>query len=138
MLEQYLLLGTLGFHCLEDIKRKQITLMVTLGSAMACLICHIIFQNRSIYNMLGGMLFGGMILLFCILSRGKMGPGDGIVFMLTGLYLGAEENLALMLLSFFFAAGWSFIAICFFHRNKKEKIPFIPFLFLAYLVILII
>ena len=82
--------------------------------------------------MLGGMLFGGMILLFCILSRGKMGPGDGIVFMLTGLYLGAEENLALMLLSFFFAAGWSFIAICFFHRNKKEKIPFIPFLLPIY------
>ena len=88
--------------------------------------------------MLGGMLIGGMILDFCILSRGKMGPGDGIVFMLTGLYLGAEENLALMLLSFFFAAGWSFIAICFFHRNKKEKIPFLPFLVLAYLVILII
>lgn len=138
MLEHYLLLGTLGFHSLEDIKRKQITTMVTLGSAMACLICHMVYQNHSIYNMLGGMAFGGMILLFSVLSRGKIGPGDGIVFMLTGLYLGAEENLALMMLSLLFAAGWSFIAIFVFRRSKKEKIPFIPFLFLAYLVILII
>ncbi|MDE6903801.1 MAG: prepilin peptidase [Lachnospiraceae bacterium] len=138
MLEQCLLLGTLGFHSLEDIRRKEITLMVTLGSAMACLICHIIFQSHSIYNMLGGMVFGGMILLFSILSRGKIGPGDGMVFMLTGLYLGAEKNLTLMFLSFMFAAGWSLIAIGILHKNLKDKIPFIPFLFLAYLVILAI
>ncbi|MCM1257933.1 MAG: prepilin peptidase [Roseburia sp.] len=138
MLEHYLLLGTLGFHSLEDIKSKEITLMVTLGSAMAGLICHIVYQSQSIYSMLGGMVFGGLILLFAILSRGKIGPGDGMVFMLTGLYLGVEENLALMLLSFFLAGCWAFIAIFFLHRDKKEKMPFIPFLFLAYVLILVL
>ena len=100
MLEHYLLLGTLGFHSLEDIKSRQITVMVTLGSALAGLICHLVYQSHSIYSMLGGMVFGGLILLFSVLSKGKIGQGDGIVFMLTGLYLGVEKNLALMLLSF--------------------------------------
>ena len=115
MLEHYLLLGTLGFHSLEDIKSRQITVMVTLGSALA-----------------------GLILLFSVLSKGKIGQGDGIVFMLTGLYLGVEKNLALMLLSFVLAGCWAFLLIIFLHRDKKEKIPFIPFLFLAYLLILVL
>lgn len=138
MLEHYLLLGTLGFHSLEDIKSKQITLMVTLGSALAGLVCHLIYQSHSIYSMLGGMVFGGLILLFSVLSKGKIGQGDGIIFMLTGLYLGVEKNIALMLLSFVLAGCWAFMAILFWHRDKKEKIPFIPFLFVAYLLILVL
>lgn len=138
MLEHYLLLGTLGFHSLEDIKSRQITVMVTLGSALAGLICHLVYQSHSIYSMLGGMVFGGLILLFSVLSKGKIGQGDGIVFMLTGLYLGVEKNLALMLLSFVLAGCWAFLLIIFLHRDKKEKIPFIPFLFLAYLLILVL
>lgn len=137
MLEHYLLLGTLGFHTLEDIKSKEITLMVTLGSAIAGLICHLMYRSQSIYSMLGGMVFGGVVFLFSLASGGKIGPGDGIVFMLTGLYLGVEKNLALMLIAFMLAGFWGLIAILVLHRDKKEKIPFIPFLFLAYLLILI-
>lgn len=136
MLEHCLLLVTLGFHSIEDIKSKEITLMVTLGSALAGIVCHLVYQSQSIYSMLGGMLFGGGILLFAILSGGKIGIGDGMVLILTGLYLGAERNLALMLLSFFLAGVWAFITIFFLRMDKGEKMPFIPFLFLAYVVIL--
>ena len=111
--------------------------MVTLGSAIAGLICHLMYRSQSIYSMLGGMVFGGVVFLFSLASGGKIGPGDGIVFMLTGLYLGVEKNLALMLIAFMLAGFWGLIAILVLHRDKKEKIPFIPFLFLAYLLILI-
>ncbi len=138
MLENCILLGTLGFHSIEDIKRKQITVMVTLCSAIAGLLCHMVYHNHSIYNILGGILVGGMIFLFSFLSQGKIGQGDGMILMLTGLYLGVEENLSLMFLSFLLAAVWAVIAVLFLHYGKRDKIPFVPFLFLAYLVILFI
>lgn len=136
MLENYILLGTLGFHSIEDIRRKQITLMITLFSAILGLVCHMVYHNQSIYSMLGGVASGILILTFGILSGGKIGMGDGVILMLTGLYLGAEKNMALMMISFIFAAIWAGIAVIVLHHDRKDKIPFIPFLFLAYLVIL--
>lgn len=138
MLENYILLGTLGFHSIEDIKRKQITLMITLFSAVLGLMCHIVYQNQSIYSMLAGVASGILVLTFGILSGGKIGMGDGVILMLTGLYLGAEKNMALMMVSFALAAAWAGIAIVVLHHDKKDRIPFVPFLFLAYLIIMLV
>lgn len=136
MLEHYLLLGTLGFHSVEDIRTKQITVTVTLISAIIGLICHIVYRNNSIYSVLGGIAMGALVLVFSLLSGGKIGPGDGVILMLTGLYLGAEKNLGLIVVSLFLAAVWALISVTLFHYGRKDKIPFVPFLFLAYFIMM--
>ena len=99
MIQSCILLGTLGVHSLEDIREKKITVNITLFSGIIGIVMHLLFQNQSIYEMLAGMLPGVGILLLSRLTKGKIGMGDGIVFMLTGLYLGFGKNMMLMFLS---------------------------------------
>ena len=106
MIQSYVLLGTLGVHSIEDIRQRKITVTITLFSGILGIFLHILFQNRSIYEMMFGAVPGMFILALGYVTEGKIGMGDGAVFMLTGLYLGIWENLILMLLTFFLAGIW--------------------------------
>lgn len=137
MIESYVLLGTLGVHSFEDIKRKKITVSITLFSAILGVLLHLLFQRESIYSMLAGMLSGAGIILFSKLSRGRIGMGDGLVFMLTGLYLGLWENLFLMLISFGLAGLWGLYQLLIQHKSRYHRMAFVPFLFLGYILLIV-
>ena len=88
MIQSYILLGTLGVHSFEDVKRREITVTLTLFSGIVGILLHLLLHRQSIYEMLAGALLGVFLLAFSYVSGGKIGMGDGAVFMLTGLYLG--------------------------------------------------
>ncbi len=79
---------------------------------------------------MGGLL-GVVLLLISKCSRGALGEGDGIFFIITGIYLGFWKNLllffsSLMLCSFFglalFLWGW------FQGKDyRKKRLPFLMF-----------
>lgn len=138
MIQSCVLLGTLGIHSIEDIRKKKITITITLFSAILGVVLHLCFQNQSIYSMLAGMLSGGVIVGISRITGGMIGMGDGMVFMLTGLYLGVEKNLSLMFLSFALAGVWALISMILFHKKKNDRIPFVPFLFISYVILILI
>lgn len=136
MIQAYVLLGALGVHSVEDIRRRKITVNVSLFFAMVAILLHLVFQNETIYQMLLGMLPGIAVLLLSVLTGGKIGMGDGVVMMLAGLYLGFYQALLLLFLAFFLAGifGWYLLTVCRWNRNKR--LPFVPFLFVSYLLLL--
>lgn len=133
MIQSYVLLGALGVHSIEDIKDQKITISFTLFFGIVGILLHLIFRQESIYSMLLGMGSGAVILLLSYLTGGKIGCGDGILFMLTGLYLGMEKNLLLMMISFILAGIWGLLLVTLWHRKKDERIPFVPFLLVSYI-----
>lgn len=137
MIQSYILLGTLGVHSIEDIREKKITVPITLFSAVLGIVLHLIYQRESIFAMLAGILPGIFILGLSRMTRGQIGMGDGMVFMLTGLYLGLVENLLLMCISFFLAGIWGLFRLVVCHCSKNERMPFLPFLFFGYLLMMI-
>lgn len=137
MIRSYVLLGTLGVHSFEDMKDKKITVTITLFSGIVGILLHLLFPGQSIFEMLAGVLSGFGILLLGRLAEGKIGMGDGIVFMLTGLYLGAAENFLLMCISFLLAGIFGMFLLFFCRCKRNKRIPFVPFLFLGYLFMLI-
>lgn len=132
MIQSYVLLGILGLHSIEDIRDKKITISVSLLAGIVGVLLHLLFQKESIYSMLLGMAAGAGILLLSLCSQGRLGAGDGIVFMMTGLYLGAAGNLILMFLSFALAGIWGISMLCLGRIGKNDRIPLIPFLFVSY------
>lgn len=137
MIQSYILLGTLGVHSIEDIREKKITVSITLVSAILGIVLHLVYQNQSIYAMLAGSISGLGILGMSVLTKGKIGMGDGVVFMLTGLYLGVLDNLVLMSISFLLAGIWGMIRLFFCHCKRGERIPFLPFLFVGYMLMMV-
>lgn len=133
MIQSYVLLGALGVHSIEDIKDRKITVTFTLFCGIVGILLHLLFQNESIFSMLLGMISGVGILALGYLTGGKIGYGDGILFMLTGLYLGLEQNLILMMLSFTLAGIWGLFWMIGRWGRKNDRIPFVPFLFVAYM-----
>ena len=132
MIQSYILLGTLGVHSFEDVKRREITVTLTLFSGIVGILLHLLLHRQSIYEMLAGALLGVFLLAFSYVSGGKIGMGDGAVFMLTGLYLGWKENLLLMFLSFSMAGVFGLALLLAKRIRADDRLPFVPFLFLAY------
>lgn len=132
MIQAYVLLGTLGLHSLEDIRQKKITVGWTLFSGIAGILLHLLFQNRSIFEMIAGMVPGVFVFAAGRVTNAKIGTGDGALFMLTGLYLGLIENLRLMFVSFLLAGIWGLYLLTVKKCEKTKRIPFVPFLFLGY------
>lgn len=136
MIQAYVLLGTLGLHSFEDIRQKKITVGLTLFSGIAGILLHLLYQNQSIFEMIAGMVSGALVLAAGQMTNSKIGAGDGIVFMLTGLYLGLTDNLRLMFISFFLAGIWGLYLLTVKRCEKTRRIPFVPFMFLGYCLIM--
>lgn len=135
-MQKFMVLGLLGLCTWEDVKRKELTLIYILlfGACGVCL--HLFYPECSIYSMLWGMLLGVAMMLVSWISRGKTGMGDGILLVVTGVYLGGLGNLRLLFTGLVFAAVWSLMLLAFGKKSGKERIAFVPFLLVSYLIML--
>ena len=132
LVQSWFLLGILGIHSIEDIRDRRITVTLSLFSGIIGLMLHLIFFDQTIFSMLCGILTGIFLLGFSKVSGGMIGIGDGIVFMVTGLFLGFYDNLVLIILSFSFAGICAAVLLIMGRVRKRDRLPFVPFLFAAY------
>lgn len=138
MIQTYTLLGVLGFCAVDDMRNKRVLLHPALSFAIVGLLLHIWFQNISVYSMLAGILIGIVFLGISRVTRGKIGMGDGVVLVVSGIYLGFLDNMELLLHGLLFCGIWSLFLLVFRKKKKEDEVPFVPFLFLAYVEMLLL
>lgn len=84
---------------------------------------------------IAGVFIGICMLALGRITKEEIGYGDGLVFMITGLYLGYQYNLLLLVLSLIISAMISLILILFKKVHRKTSIPFVPFVTVAYFIL---
>ena len=131
------LLGLLGVCGLEDIKLKRIRLVVVNTFAILGIVFHIIYERITWLDMLGGALIGVALLIIGYFSKEKIGYGDGLLFMATGIYLGFWNNLVLLWLSTTLAGIYGLVLMLIKKKKKNSEIPLVPFMLAVYVVSLI-
>ncbi len=131
------LLGLLGICGLEDIKIKRIRLVVVNAFAILGVILHILYQRISWIDMICGALLGVILLIIGYFTKEKIGYGDGLIFVATGIYLGFWNNLILLWLSTTIAGIYGLILMIFKKKKKDNEIPLVPFILGVYVVSLI-
>lgn len=131
------LLGLLGICGLEDIKIKRIRLVVVNAFAILGVIFHILYQRISWIDMICGALLGVILLIIGYFTKEKIGYGDGLIFVATGIYLGFWNNLILLWLSTTLAGIYGLILMIFKKKKKDNEIPLVPFILGVYVVSLI-
>ncbi len=130
--------GVLGIlllaTALQDVRTKRISLwIILLGAVLIC--AGIPFAKEiTIIDRVLGTLVGVVILITSKASRGKIGMGDGYLLCVTGICLGFWSNMELFALALFAAALVSILLLILRLADRKKSIPFVPFLFLAYLI----
>ena len=94
--EQIILGLFLGLCSIEDLHSRKMHTVLLLAGSIAGVLCHLIFRQRSIWEVLGGLAVGVGVLLLSRLTDGRIGDGDGLLLMATGTFLGFVRNLALL------------------------------------------
>ncbi len=135
-MQKIIVLGLLGFCSLEDLKYKHLTVIYILMFGIGGVVLHLFMPVCSIYSILCGMLIGAFMLLVSLITRGSVGLGDGILLVVTGVYLGGYGNLVLMMMGLLLASFWSLGLLALKRRQRKDEIAFVPFLLLSYFVML--
>lgn len=138
MIQVWTLLGLLGICSIEDMRKKEIQVYVVLTFGIAGVILRLFYQNVSMKNMILGMAIGVAIMLVSIVTAGQIGLGDGLLLTVTGIFLGVYGNAMLFLHGLLLAAVWSVVMVLVLHKGRKTKIPFVPFLLIAYLEMLVL
>lgn len=137
MWEQLAVMGMLAICTAQDIKKKQICLNLVLGFGILGIIFHMLWRMQSIENLLLGMSLGAVLLLVSMATGGKIGAGDGVLLIVTGIYLGLEQNLKLFFCGLLLCGIWALGLLVLRKRSRKDCIPFVPFLLAAYMGILV-
>jgi leader peptidase (prepilin peptidase)/N-methyltransferase len=118
-----------------DIKRKEIQIGISVFTAiiLGIIKLYLCVRGEQMWYLLLGGIFPGILLLFVsFCSQKQIGAGDGIVFIINGIVLGFFENMVLLFLSLLAAAVVGTGMLLLKRMNRKDKIPFIPFVFIGY------
>ncbi len=122
-----ILLTYLFLSSIFDIRFKKIPPFIIF---LFC-ICSITFDiyNHNIISLFS-FIPGAIMLIISLISEHSLGLGDCLIFFSLGLLLSLYEILLILLFALFFV---SLIGIFIFliRRDKKQSLPFVPFIFLS-------
>ena len=93
--------------------------------------------------MRGAALIPGMLLLaVSVITKGAVGRGDGFFFLVSGMYLGFWDNVALLLCGLLLCSLWGMGLIIWRMFEKKKirniRLPFLPFLVPAAVILTVL
>ena len=114
-----------------DFKYKEIPLWFTLlGGVVGIVIC--VREERTVFEVLVSCLPGLVVIFFSWMTKEIIGYGDGIVLLVMGFYLSLSQVLSVGMFAVFIAGIVALILLTVFQKRGSYRIPFIPFLTLAY------
>ena len=136
MVTSCMMLGMLGIEAFQDVRSRKIGVWLICAFGICGVFCHLIFQKGEYRSLLGGIAIGAAMMLVSVLTRGRVGLGDGMVLFVTGIFLGFEQNLMLFAASQMLTACFALFLFVFRKKGKSYEIPFIPFLLVSYVGLL--
>lgn len=133
-----LLLGSfLLFSSWLDIKKQEVSVLLLLIYGIAGMVLFVVDKRVSCLSLIGGVAIGVVLIGISRITRGGIGLGDGGMVCITGIYLGACKNVELLLMALIYAAAWSVALIVLKKAKRKTRIPFVPFLALGYISLVV-
>lgn len=131
--------GTMLMVCgIQDLRSKRVTLWIIVISLILNSICLPFCNSINLPDIVGGVTIGIAVIILSIGTGGKIGKGDGMLLCATGMGLGFWGNLELFAIALLLAAIVSIILLAARLANRKKSIPFVPFLLLAYLFLIVV
>ncbi len=117
-----------------DWKERKVYLNVLLVGGLAGMLCCFFWESPDLRERFGGIMIGLAILGAAWVGKGCIGSGDGLVLVVSGVFLGFWENLRLLLFSLLLAGGTAIFLLCIKKSERNQRMPFLPFLLAAYLL----
>lgn len=137
MLDKVILLIFLSVCAAEDLIKRRLHLFYMTAFALLGIGMQVYKGTFDLKNILSACLLG---VLLCVVSRcsgEKIGTGDGVMLITSGIYLGFWENIIVFWIASMGAALAGMILYIIMRKPGSYRIPFAPFLLGAYIVVFV-
>jgi len=139
---KYVMLAFMTYFCVEDHKEQLVPNRVLL---LLLVLFPILLGGYGIHDMdtvlkiIPSIILG---FLFCLisfglgylLSHGSMGAGDVKLSLIMGIYLTGNDIPGAIFYGCLIAAGYSIVQLLRKKISKKDRLPFVPFLYMGVVV----
>ena len=117
-----------------DIKIKELSLKLFALLGIVSLAGCILGQNEEIPMTVTGVIPGILLIVLAKITEQSIGYGDGIILAELGLFTGVGKCMLILAVALAIAGIFSLGIVVFKKVDKNYKIPFIPFLAIAFLI----
>lgn len=121
-----------------DLWKKKLPVVFLLVMLVAAFVTNLLLKRVVLWEMIAGVLYGGVFLLIAFLTKGSVGFGDGIMIAATGAWTGVLFVLSASVFGFLSAGIFGLIYIKVKKMDRKTKLPFAPFYTAACLALAVI
>ena len=122
----------------QDIKSKKIRNEYLWAGAFIGLIykgMQLFYNNGSVSDWVLAMIPGILILIIAKYTNEKIGFGDGWLLLILGSFFKIREIWYILQVAIFLVTIFSLILVVGKKADKEDQIPFLPFLWIAYLIL---
>ncbi|CVI65111.1 Type IV leader peptidase family protein [Clostridiales bacterium CHKCI001] len=120
---------------ITDLKSRKIPIWWTAICGIGAVIYQVAEKKQSIGGIVVSMTIGVVLLAIARISSQSIGYGDGIIFLILGLWIGFWDTLSLLFFSLVLSSLVSAYLMIIRRKQRNYKIPFIPFVTAAYTVL---
>lgn len=117
----------------RDIREKEIPVWVTILGGILGLVLSFM-EERPILDIITAICPGIVCILLAKISREAIGYGDGILLCGLGCIYSVEEIMSVCMIASIFGGITALVLFVFFHKKGNYEIPFVPFLFLGWII----
>lgn len=121
----------LTLNMLLDIWKRKISLISTIFFFLLG-IMYQLYLKTNITEMMISVMPGICLIACSIMTKQRVGVGDGLVITICGIYLGMEQVIMLLTCSLFLAAIVGIMAILLKKATTKTELPWVLFVFIVY------
>lgn len=125
----------LAICSLFDLWKKQIPMVILLVFGITGILYQIYYGKLPLPDVFFGVMVGTALYVISIVSGEKIGKGDAMMLMSSGLYMGFWKNITLLWLGSAMAGVVCMVMYLCMKKGKDATVPFAPFLLGAYLVL---
>lgn len=139
-LSYMILAAFLSAATIKDIKERIIPNKLILFGLISGVVLNVLFPDleRIVWGLAALVFAGGVLLITSLVSKGGVGVGDAKLVACTGLLLGIDKTISVMIISFIASALFGILSMLLKKLNKKSAMPFAPFVLLGVLLTMLL
>lgn len=128
----------LGIAAWGDWKKRTISVNLLIVLSVFSIAAVFVTKRYSVLEVLGGLGLGLFFVFVSYITEEKIGYGDSWLITVLGVYLGGTKLLELMLIASLAASLGSLLYGTLRKWNRNAALPFIPFMLLAFVGVLLL
>lgn len=130
--------GGLIVNTVLDFRKKEVSLIIAAIMGSYGILWRIFTVTEFSLDMVFGLLPGIISLFIAGITKESIGYGDGWILLALGISIGGRNMIIICMVALFAAGICAFILIVFFRKDRKYQIPFVPFILLGYLCMILL